>query len=79
MSHYPPSEEAVTVCMKMTEMLKDSLMWKVPLPSDVTDISDPDMKEWLFSGYVIQYMYTLHVHVHLTCTFVCKYFVLLFA
>ena len=46
----PPSEEAITVCMKMTQLLYDSLTWDVPIPSETDDISDTDIKEWLFSG-----------------------------
>ena len=49
-SYNPPSDEAVAVCMKMTELLNNSLTWKVPVPSEIDDINDPDMKEWLFSG-----------------------------
>lgn len=50
-TYVPVSEEAITVGLKMTELLKDSLMWEVPIPSEIDSLSDPVMKEWLFSGY----------------------------
>lgn len=49
-NYHPPSEEAVKVCTRLTDMLVESLQWEVPIPSDDIIIVDKDMKEWLFSG-----------------------------
>ena len=48
--YYPPSEDAISVCTKVTDLLLESLTWDVPIPSDVHNITDVDVKEWLFSG-----------------------------
>ena len=48
--YVPPSEEAIAVCMEMTQLLYDSLTWDVPVPSDTDDINNTVIKEWLFSG-----------------------------
>ena len=48
--HFPLSEDAVSVCMKITDLLLESLTWEVPTPKDGDKIVDSDMKEWLFSG-----------------------------
>ena len=48
--YHPPSEDAISVCNKLTKLLVDSLTWDVPTPAEIDDINDPDMKEWLFSG-----------------------------
>ena len=49
LTHQHPSEEAIAVCRKVTDLLVDSLMWVVPMPRS-GPMTDTYMWEWLFSG-----------------------------
>ena len=49
MTHQLPTEEAIAVCRKVTDLLVESLMWKVPMPQS-SHMKDTYMWEWLFSG-----------------------------
>ena len=48
--YHPPSEDAITVCMHMSDLLVQSLTWNVPTPVDCGFITESLMKDWLFTG-----------------------------
>ena len=49
--HYqPPSEEAIGVCSKVTDLLLDSLKWDVPMPEQCPSAMQSPIRDWLFGG-----------------------------
>ena len=48
--YHPPSEDAITVCMHMSDLLVQSLTWNVPTPVGCGFITESLLKDWLFTG-----------------------------
>ena len=49
--HYqPPSEEAISVCSEVTDLLLDSLRWEVPMPERCLPAMESPIRDWLFGG-----------------------------
>lgn len=49
--HYqPPSDEAISVCSEVTDLLLDSLKWEVPMPEQCPPAMQSPIRDWLFGG-----------------------------
>lgn len=48
--YQPPSDEAISVCKEVTNLLVDSLKWEVPMPQACSSAMQPPIRDWLFAG-----------------------------
>ena len=44
------SKDAITVCMEITNLLSDSLLWEVPMPHSCSSAMQSPIRDWLFAG-----------------------------
>lgn len=49
-SYHPPSDEAIAVCMEVTNLLVNSLNWEVPRPHACSAAMQSPISDWLFAG-----------------------------
>ena len=49
-SYHQPSEDAISVCLEVTDLLVDSLKWEVPTPKACLSAMHSPISEWLFAG-----------------------------
>ena len=49
-TYHPPSEDAINVCLEVTNLLVDSLKWEVPMPQACRSAMQSPIRDWLFAG-----------------------------
>lgn len=48
--YHPPTPEAIAICQEATDLLVESLRWKVPLPQSMKTPALSPTRLWLFTG-----------------------------
>jgi len=47
---FDTSQEAMDVCLEITNLLADSLCWEVPMPHACSSAMESPIRDWLFAG-----------------------------